>query len=160
MNRAAAEELARVNVASTLLVKPPTNAKIRRANPAKREDYGRWGASHAQSFLAHVEREESEYDERWSALWRVALDRGLRREELCGLRWRDVDTLYDPGVCGVLCTHARGVLSKGASGRGGVVGIVERGGRFVSMNMANVTADEIKGAIRGLVNTTGRFMTD
>jgi integrase len=78
------------DVVSTRRVKPPTNAKIRDGKP-HRDDYGKWEVEDARRFLAYVESDESGLDLRWAALFRLALDMGLRREELCGLRWSDVD---------------------------------------------------------------------
>jgi integrase len=44
-----------------------------------------WTASELRRFLAHVE------NDRLTALWRLAATTGMRRGELLGLRWQDVD---------------------------------------------------------------------
>ncbi len=44
-----------------------------------------WTEGEAAAFLASV------VDDRMFPLWRLALATGLRRGELCGLRWKDVD---------------------------------------------------------------------
>jgi integrase len=44
-----------------------------------------WTADHVRSFLAHVN------DDRLAAVWRLAATTGMRRGELCGLKWIDVD---------------------------------------------------------------------
>lgn len=44
-----------------------------------------WTEAEAAAFLATVA------DDRLFALWRLALATGMRRGELCGLRWRDID---------------------------------------------------------------------
>jgi integrase len=44
-----------------------------------------WTAEQARSFLEATEAD------RMNSLWRLLLDRGLRRAEACGLKWADVD---------------------------------------------------------------------
>jgi len=44
-----------------------------------------WSANETRSFLARTR------DDRLAAAWAILLTRGLRRGELCGLRWADVD---------------------------------------------------------------------
>ena len=48
-------------------------------------DIATWTAEEVQSFLEHVA------DDRLFALWRLAVTTGMRRGELLGLRWSDVD---------------------------------------------------------------------
>ena len=63
--------------------------------------------------------EESGLDCRWSALFRVALDMGLRREELCGLRWSNID--FETGQVWV-----RRVRAVPTGKVAGCTGVVER----------------------------------
>jgi integrase len=44
-----------------------------------------WTGAQLRAFLAHVA------DHRWRPLWRLAASTGMRRGELVGLRWQDVD---------------------------------------------------------------------
>ena len=67
--------------------------KLLRHNPAsearlprrERREMAAWTEQEASDFLAAVA------EERLYPLWRLVLASGLRRGELCGLRWRDVD---------------------------------------------------------------------
>lgn len=52
-----------------------------------------WSANDAAAFLAHTA------DDRLGACWALALDSGMRRGELLGLRWRDVN--FETGVISV-----------------------------------------------------------
>ncbi len=56
-----------------------------RDRAAGQKDMSCWNAVQARQFLAYVK------DDRFHALWMLALSRGLRRGELLGLRWVDVD---------------------------------------------------------------------
>ena len=53
-------------------------------SPARREMRA-WAADQARAFLASVE------NDRLRACWHLALASGMRRGELCGLRWSDVE---------------------------------------------------------------------
>lgn len=44
-----------------------------------------WSADEARAFLAHTR------DDPQAAVWALLLTRGLRRGEVCGLRWEDID---------------------------------------------------------------------
>lgn len=79
----------------TEAVDPP-----RRSVPA----YSVWSEPQVAAFLAIAERDE------WAALWRLALLTGMRRGELLGLMWSDVDLAK--GVLSVRRTLSRG--TKGA----------------------------------------------
>jgi integrase len=62
-----------------------------------RREMTAWTEEEAAQFLASVA------DDRMFALWRLALATGMRRGELCGLRWRDVD--LDAGTVTVASTR-------------------------------------------------------
>ncbi len=49
-----------------------------------------WSPTELNRFLAHIT------DDRLAALWRLGAMTGMRRGELCGLRWQDVD--FDAGT--------------------------------------------------------------
>jgi len=52
-----------------------------------------WTADEARSFLEATEAD------RWYPMWALLLDRGMRREEACGLKWEDVD--FDAGTISI-----------------------------------------------------------
>lgn len=54
-------------------------------SPASPEHDGWWIAEQLRTFAGGVD------GDRLSALWRLAMTTGMRRGELCGLRWQDVD---------------------------------------------------------------------
>ncbi len=62
-----------------------------------------WSAEQLRAFLEHVA------DDRLSAAWRLSATTGLRRGEVLGLRWRDVD--LDARRCSIVRSL---VTSKGA----------------------------------------------
>lgn len=64
-----------------------------------RDEMQVWTPAQVQTFLAHVQAE------RLYALWALAFSTGMRRGELCGLRWSDVD--LDAGRLRVAQTLAR-----------------------------------------------------
>jgi integrase len=66
-----------------LLVRNPA-ARAHRA-PTGRPEMNVWDSEQLRSFLDHVRKD------RLYALWRLAATTGMRRGELLGLRWRDVD---------------------------------------------------------------------
>jgi integrase len=53
--------------------------------PAEQPDIQAWSAAELRTFLASVEGDDN------YALWRLAASTGMRRGELLGLRWSDVD---------------------------------------------------------------------
>ena len=63
----------------------------------ERKEMTAWTVAEARTFLDAVE------DDRLSWLWHLALLRGLRRGELCGLRWSDVD--LEAGVIRIRATR-------------------------------------------------------
>lgn len=63
----------------------PRNAAERCHTMPESPEQQTWSADEVRRFLAHVA------SDRLVALWRVAATTGIRRGELVGLRWRDVD---------------------------------------------------------------------
>lgn len=74
----------------------------------------------------------------------------------------EVDETYIGGKARNRKRRWQGVQHKTGRGtdKAPVVSLVERGGKVRSMHVANVTSDEIKGAIRRHVNPTSKIMTD
>ena len=74
----------------------------------------------------------------------------------------EVDETYIGGKARNRKKRYQGVQKKTGRGvdKAPVVALVERGGKVRSSHIANVTADELKGAIRQHVNPTARIMTD
>jgi integrase len=66
----------------TQLADPPPQ---RLASAARRRSMRTWSAAELRRFLAATEAD------RWHPMWMVAASTGLRRSELLGLSWRDVD---------------------------------------------------------------------
>jgi integrase len=65
---------------------PADNSAVREARPrAKAAPPTIWNAEQLRTFL------DSQHEDRLFPLWRLATMSGLRRGELAGLRWRDVD---------------------------------------------------------------------
>jgi integrase len=60
-------------------------AKAAKPPTPTRTEMAVWGAEELRTFLLSVA------DDRLVALWHLAATTGLRRGELCGLRWRDLD---------------------------------------------------------------------
>ena len=75
LEHACREELLTRNVAKLVRVEQPTTD----------HDTPPWTADEAKAFLRAVK------DDRLAAMWTVALLLGLRRSEICGLRWTDLD---------------------------------------------------------------------
>ena len=59
--------------------------RAHRSSADDRSPVNTWTAAQVRTFLRHVA------DDRLFALWRSAVTTGMRRAELLGLRWRDVD---------------------------------------------------------------------
>lgn len=68
------------------LQRNPASAAVKPMQPTiGSRDIATWTAEEVQTFLQHVA------DDRLFALWRLAVTTGMRRGELLGLRWSDVD---------------------------------------------------------------------
>lgn len=93
-----------VNVARA--ARPPRQNRA----PKRQAKQKRWTAAEARSFLAAVD------GERQAAMWRVFVMTGMRRGEVCGLRWSSVD--LDRGE---LVVAANRVPARDADGRRCVV---------------------------------------
>jgi integrase len=83
-----------------------------------------WDARQVASVLKAAASDE------WEALWRLALLTGMRRGELLGLRWADVD--LDAGALAVRRTLSRGATSRLGAGEPKTVGrfrqLIDRAG--------------------------------
>jgi integrase len=88
-------------------VKPPTKKQVDMATAKRRarsedtdtrEPWQRWDLDTAQTVLRHV---KECHGAQWFAIVRLALGVGLRRSEICGLQWKNVD--LDAGL-----VHVRG----------------------------------------------------
>ena len=73
---------------------PINPASGARAPRVKHAELTVWTSDEAATFLRHVS------DDRLAALWILALHTGMRRGELAGLRWKDVD--LDAGTLSVV----------------------------------------------------------
>jgi integrase len=73
---------------------PATDARLPRR---ERREMAAWTEAEASTFLASVA------DHRLHPMWRLVLATGLRRGEVCGLRWRDLD--LDAGTLEVVETR-------------------------------------------------------
>jgi integrase len=71
-------------------------ASVRRPS-AKSKAMSSWSTEEARSFL------KATSDDQLAVVWALALTRGLRRGELCGLRWGDID--LDAGTVAVTRTR-------------------------------------------------------
>lgn len=88
-------------------VKPPTKKQVDMATAKRkdragetdtREPWQRWDLKTARVVLQHV---KEHHGRQWFAIVRLALGVGLRRSEICGLQWKNVD--LDVGLI-----HVRG----------------------------------------------------
>lgn len=86
-----------------------------------------WSADELRRFLEHVA------DDDLAAMWRVAATTGVRRGELVGLRWRDVD--LDPGRLSIVQQRAKGdgTVSAGPTK-------TRRGRRLIALDPTTVAA--------------------
>lgn len=71
-----------------LLVNPADNASPPSAKAAKAPEMVWWSPEDAQKFLAWA---EANVGDEYVVAWKVALATGMRRGELLGLRWKDID---------------------------------------------------------------------
>jgi integrase len=74
-----------------LILTNPATGRIDAIPPKEERDLSIWEPEQTAKFLAHVA------GDRLSALYELAAYAGLRRAELCGLRWSDLD----PGFAGL-----------------------------------------------------------
>jgi integrase len=84
----------------TEMTEPPTRTK---------REYIVWTGDQVRSFLAVAERDE------YAALWRLAVYTGMRRGELLGLKWEDID--LNKAVLSVKRTYSRGTDNKFEAGQ-------------------------------------------
>jgi integrase len=92
---------------------------------AQRSEMRAWGAEDAERFLAATR------GTRLYPLWRLALATGLRRGELCGLRWSDVDLVA--GTASV--AHTRTTAGKAITSQPKT----DAGYRTISLDAGTVT---------------------
>ncbi|HHV61108.1 MAG TPA: site-specific integrase [Firmicutes bacterium] len=83
LDAAVKERLVRENVASSMMGKP---TRDRNDSPADVLE-NCWEAEEAARFLAVAK----EAGPQWAAFFTLALDSGMRKGELCGLQWKDID---------------------------------------------------------------------
>lgn len=76
------------DVGRGLLTNPADNARPPSAKAAKEPEMVWWSPDDAQAFLTWA---EANVDQEYTVAWRVALATGMRRGELLGLRWKDID---------------------------------------------------------------------
>lgn len=77
------EGLVRENIAKKMMGKP----RVDKTESPEDVLMNCWEAEEAQRFLAAAQ----EAGPQWAAFFTLALDSGMRRGELCGLKWQDVD---------------------------------------------------------------------
>jgi len=83
LDAAVREGLIRENVAKRMTGKPRTD----KSDSPKDALENCWDADEAQRFLQAAR----EAGPQWAALFTLALDSGMRKGDLCGLQWRDID---------------------------------------------------------------------
>ncbi|MEW6106314.1 MAG: tyrosine-type recombinase/integrase [Bacillota bacterium] len=83
LDAAVREGIVRENVAKKMMGKPRVNKTESPEDVLK----NCWEAEEAQRFL----KAAREAGPQWAALFTLALDSGMRRGELCGLQWSDID---------------------------------------------------------------------
>jgi len=83
LDAAVREGLIRENVAKRMTGKPRAD----KSDSPRDVLENCWDADEAQRFLAAAR----EAGPQWAALFTLALDSGMRKGELCGLQWRDID---------------------------------------------------------------------
>jgi integrase len=81
---------------------PASDARLPRR---ERREMRAWSEAEAAAFLADVA------GDRMYPLWRLVLTTGMRRGELCGLRWRDVDLAAGVAAVAVTRVVARTVVT-------------------------------------------------
>jgi integrase len=78
--------------------KPPTTKDVRNSDAKRKRDRGiteairqpwqQWTLDNAATLYRHL---GEHHGAQWTAIVRMALGVGMRRAEVCGLRWRDID---------------------------------------------------------------------
>jgi integrase len=101
LNAAVRERILRENPAKHMMGKPSSNKHV----PKSVLD-NCWDADEAQQFLAAAKQSGPQ----WAAFFTLALDSGMRKGELCGLQWDDID--WDTGTVTIQRTLIRASKNK------------------------------------------------